>query len=91
MVGKQVSRRITADIRRVLLDVWDPIGVGDEPNAQDEYDCCLGGLYQLLIDGASVEEIQDYLWKQATGHMGLTVPKEGMTPTVKALRRVSLV
>ena len=26
----------TAEIRRVLLDVWDPIGVKDESNAQDE-------------------------------------------------------
>ena len=33
------------------MDVWDPIGVKDEPNAQDEYDGYLGGVYELLVSG----------------------------------------
>lgn len=33
------------------MDVWDPIGVKDEPNAQDEYDSYLGGVYELLVSG----------------------------------------
>ena len=35
MIDKYESRRIRAEIRQVLLTVWDPIGVADEPNAQD--------------------------------------------------------
>jgi len=38
MIDKYESRRIRVAIRNVLLGVWDPIGIKDEPNAQDEYD-----------------------------------------------------
>jgi len=74
----------------VLLEVWDPIGVKDKPNAEDEYDCCLGGIYHLLTEGGTDEQIIDYLWTQATDHMGLTVAKDAMLPTVVALRQINL-
>lgn len=48
MIDKYESRRIRTEIRRVLMTVWDPIGVRDEPNAQDEYDSYLGGVFGLL-------------------------------------------
>jgi hypothetical protein len=51
MIGKYESRRIKVDIRHVLMDVWDPIGIKDEPKAQDEYDSYLGGVYGLLVGG----------------------------------------
>ena len=71
------------------MDVWDPIGVKDEPNAADEYDGCLGGVYELLIDGASDERIEDHLWQIAAERMGLSAAKKSdMANTVKALRRI---
>jgi hypothetical protein len=30
-IDKEESRRIRNDIRQVLLQVWDPIGIQDEP------------------------------------------------------------
>ena len=90
MIDKYESPRIRVDIRHVLLDVWDPIGVRDEPNAQDEYDCCLGSLFQLLTTGATDDQIADYLWKQGTEHMGLSLKREAMYPTVAALRKITL-
>ena len=45
MIDKITSRLIRSQIRRVLLNVWDPIGVKNEPNAQDEYDGYLGEIY----------------------------------------------
>jgi hypothetical protein len=42
------------------MDVWDPIGVKDEPNAQDEYDGYLG-VYELLVSGASDEDRESSL------------------------------
>ena len=89
-MDKYQARRIRRDIRRVLLDVWDPIGVKDEPNAQDEYDCCLGGLYHLLAEGGSDEQIAEYLWKQGTEHMGLPLRRDAMYATVAALRQIRL-
>ena len=52
MIDKYESRRIRVEIRHVPVDVWDPIGIKDEPNAQDEYDGYLGGVYELLVGGA---------------------------------------
>ena len=59
MIDKYESRRIRVDIRHVLMSVWDPIGIKDEPNAQDEYDSYLGGVYELLITGASEERFAE--------------------------------
>jgi len=90
MIDKYEKRRVKAEIRQILLNVWDPIGVRDEPNAQDEYDCCLGSLLNLLTTGAVDDQIAEYLWLQGTDHMGLTLQKEAMYPTVAALRQIAL-
>ena len=82
MVEKYESRRIRIAIRHVLMDVWDPIGVKDEPNAQDEYDGYLGGVYELLVTGASDESIEDHLWRIVTERMELSAKKSDMANTV---------
>lgn len=46
-----------------LMGEWDPIGVNDVPEAADEYDSHIGGVYDLLKQGASVESIRAYLRK----------------------------
>ena len=72
MIDKCESRRIRVAIRHVLMDVWDPIGIKDEPNAQDEYDGYLGGVYELLVSGASDECIEDHLRRIVTERMELS-------------------
>jgi hypothetical protein len=52
MSEKYESRRIRVDIRHVLMDVWDPIGVKDIPQASDEYDSYLGEIMELLVPTA---------------------------------------
>ncbi|HEY1732730.1 MAG TPA: hypothetical protein VGG15_13325 [Terriglobales bacterium] len=90
MDDKQESRRIRGEIRRVLIEVWDPIGVKDEPNAQDEYDCCLAALYEFLLTAASDETIEKYLRRTVTDHMGLNADQAAITETIKALRQIPL-
>lgn len=91
MIDKREAKRIMAEIRLVLLDVWDPIGIRDEPNAQDEYDSYVGPLSQLLINGATDDKIADWLYRQADETMGLGgVQREAMFPTVAALRKIPL-
>jgi len=78
-------------IRRVLLDVWDPIGIRNEPNAQDEYDSYIGGAFHLLATSATDEQIAGWLWRQAEETMGLSgARKEDMYPTVAALRQIKV-
>jgi len=61
-IDKAESRRIRVQIRHILLQSWDPIGIRDEPNAQDEYDGYIGKLYELLVRGAAYSEVVEYLY-----------------------------
>ena len=90
MIDRYESRRIRDEIRRVLMTAWDPIGVRDEPNAQDEYDSYLGGVFDLLTGGASDDRISAHLWRIVTERMELPAKKGDMQSTVLALRQIQL-
>ena len=91
MIDKYESRRVRGDIRQVLLNVWDPIGIKDEINAQDEYDAYIGEIYELLISGASDRQITDRLLFIVHERMGLdAATNEAMASTIRALRTIQL-
>lgn len=71
MVAKYVSRQIHVQIRYVLLGGWDPIGIRNEPNAQDEFDGYIGELYKLLRSNAPDTALVDYLYWAVYENMGL--------------------
>jgi hypothetical protein len=89
MIDKAQSREIRQQIRRVLLGSWDPIGIKDEPNAQDEYDGYIGRLYELLVSDSPDAEIVEYLYWSAYQNMGLETTREHMIPTLQELRKIS--
>ncbi len=70
-IDKYEVRRIRGEIRRVLMQYWDPIGIKGEPNAQTEYDAYLGGVYQLLVRRAPDEEIASHLCRIVEEEVGL--------------------
>jgi len=72
------------------MTVWDPIGVRAEPNAQDQYDSYLGGVFALLTGGASDDQISEYLLGTVRKRMELPAKKEDMQGTVSALRQIQL-
>jgi hypothetical protein len=90
MVEKYLSRRIREDIRKVLMDFWDPIGVNEIPEAQDEYDFYLGEVMELLVERKSDDEIAAHLLSIVNERMGLTASLKDMMPAVNALRSISL-
>ena len=59
------------ELRRLLMEQWDPIGVKAAPEAADEYDGYRGRIMELSRDGASAAAIADHLagFEQ---YMGLT-------------------
>jgi hypothetical protein len=67
-----------------------PIGIRDEPNAQDEYDVYLGNVYELLAGGAPDERIAQYLLKVVKERMELPARPDDMAATVAALRHIQL-
>jgi hypothetical protein len=91
LVDRRQSRRVVSEIRDVLMQVWDPIGVKGAANAPDEYDSYIGGIYNLLRGGASDERIQEHLWLLVTETMRLSgARKSEMVDTVRALRQIKL-
>jgi len=90
IIDKADSRRIRVQMRHVLIEIWDPIGIKDEPNAQDEYDSYIGELYDLLVGHADDSQLIDYLYKAAHDHMGLDAARSDMQATVDALKKIPL-
>ena len=70
--NKYQSRENRAKIRQILMQEWDPIGVREVPQAQGEYDSCLGRVYVMLMDErATREAVAAYLFDIAARHMAL--------------------
>lgn len=91
MQNKEQSLRIRGETRKVFLHTWDPIGVEDEPNAQDEYDGYIGPVYDLLVSGAPDAALADYLFRAVSESMGLDATRDDMLPTVAALKKIDLI
>ena len=90
MTDKNQFRRIQDEIRSVLLQTWDPIGIQNEPNAKDEYDGYVEGIYRLLSKGASDDELATHLWLIVTDRMGFSADKLAQEETVKELRKIRI-
>ena len=60
-----------ATVRHILLAEWDPIGVGDAPEAADEYDSYAPRVLSLLMAGHCSPEIADFLADVEQNWMGL--------------------
>ena len=58
-------------IHTILIQEWDPIGIKDIPEAQDEYDAYVPGIYKLLISRKPTYEVFEYLWSIETEYMSL--------------------
>ncbi len=68
------AKAIQESIGQILLHDWDPIGISDVPEAQDEYDSYVGGVYRLLSSHCSADEMIDYLFTIESQTMGLAMP-----------------
>jgi hypothetical protein len=89
LMPKDESRELQCAIRRVFLEVWDPIGISDEPNAQDEYDSYIGRVFELLATGGSDKEIIEHLlW--ATECRGMDGSRASLQTVTAALRQINL-
>ena len=91
MSAEQAKKEAKLQIRRVLLEERDPIGVSDEPLAQNEYDRYLGGVYGLLERDASEAEIANHLRLTETVNMGMQgQSEEKLLAVAKSLKRIPL-
>jgi hypothetical protein len=71
------------------MDVWDPIGVKDEPNACNEYDTYIGGFFDLLVDNAPDSSIKNYM-NQCVARMGMDSSRHTDQAVIDALHEIAL-
>jgi hypothetical protein len=67
----EATDSLEANVRRVLLLEWDPIGVKDIPEAQDEYDMYVSYICRMLRACQSSAEIYNHLRWIESERMGL--------------------
>lgn len=65
------DNKIISEIRSVLLNDWDPIGIGDNPNLYDEYDSYIGPILNILIQKLPNEKIIALLKEIEKTEMGV--------------------
>ena len=72
MTQPDPAEQFILNIRQTLNHDWNPIGVGDSPELQDEYDSYIDGLLDILDDeNASIDALKDYLLVIENEQMGL--------------------
>jgi hypothetical protein len=85
--AEEIRRRIAEVLRRD----WDPIGVRDEPAAQDEYDAYVGGIYRLLATGASARQIAEHLAQVEAKYLGFEdINPKALIPVAEKLLEVNV-
>jgi hypothetical protein len=78
------------EIQKILLKEWDPIGIQDIPEAQDEYDSYVSDVYKLIQSKRTESEVFDYLWGIETEHMGLSGDKKHTQTIAHKLFKLSV-
>jgi len=73
--NRERTRILSRQLRTRLL-AWDPIGVHDAPEAQDEYDCLISPLMHKLHDEVPETAIGDWLMHEITDHFGMSANEE---------------
>ena len=71
------TTRGEAGLRTLLLEQWDPIGIGDVPECVDEYNDYIPRLAGILRRGGHTEDVARYLTEIETEWMEIdTEPRE---------------
>jgi hypothetical protein len=84
------AREIQGSIRRVLLEDWDPIGIKDEPLAQDEYDMYVGAIYRLIASRASPMEIANHLARLEGDQLDLAIRADALLQVAEKLHSLDV-
>jgi hypothetical protein len=65
------TKSLEASVRRILLQEWDPIGIRDVPEAQDEYDSYVFEICAMLREGKTTGKLYEHLRWIESERMGL--------------------
>jgi hypothetical protein len=86
MIDRGRIQEIQRQIREILMRDWDPIGVHGIPEAADEYDMYIGGIYGRIVRGASVDEIEQHLRAIEVERIELVIPDSRRAQVANSLK-----
>ena len=89
VLRKEKAAEIHESIRQILWKDWDPIGINDS-GPDDEYDSYVGGIYRLLVSGASEYQIMERLYQLETTSMGMNGNREGLKSVAEKLMKLNV-
>ena len=75
-------------VRQILIHEWDPIGIADVPEAQDEYDSYVAEVRAMLLHKVTKGRIVQHLWRIETDAMGLLGDRARIEAAVDSLIRL---
>ena len=87
--GDELREPVWIQIRIILMESWDPIGISGEPNAANEYDSYIPKVEALIRARASIDTVMDYLDRIASERMGFTSQRELERPAAERIIRLS--
>ena len=70
----QYDKHLWREINTILFRDWDPIGINDYSECDDEYESYVGGVYRLVIRGCDTIELAQHLARIETEQIGLENP-----------------
>jgi hypothetical protein len=77
-----------AGVRRVLMEVWNPLGAGGWP--ADEYDSYVWPIVRLLRGAASDEKLHAHLAEVERHYFGQDIAPDHAHAVITALRALSI-
>ncbi len=78
-------------VRKLLLDHWDPHNVAERPEAHATYDTYAVRLVPLIESGASEDDIIDFLFERERESMCFpALGKERLRHVARCLRRLAV-
>jgi hypothetical protein len=69
--AKRKKKKLWEEISRVLREEWDPIGINQPEEANDEYNGYIPSVYKLLLQNESAKIIVHRLNEHVRVNMGL--------------------
>jgi len=81
---------IRAQIRQVLLEDWDPHDAFKRPEAHGTYDAWIDPLHEVLISGATEDQLMDWLHEREKETMCFpSIGRERLRRVARKLRQIA--
>jgi hypothetical protein len=82
------KRRGGGELRRLVMQEWDPLAVSDSPEAADEYDTYVGEIGSKLQAGTTVDDLTAYLTWVREEYIGLGPSDDGRVKDRETAERI---